>query len=435
MATYSREEIVEILRNAGIPEKDIPVMVAIAMAESKGDPNAIGDTNLVNSKWDESIGLFQIRSLKNPGQYSGADKLRVKEDLFDPIANAKAAYAISNQGKNWSPWTTYNEGTYKEFMPQTKSSRSRMRDSIKVVGKGKGKVLGLNYFDSENDADLALAESLVKKFPELESIWNAAVDEDITDEELENRLRSTDFSKRYPKQAREKMLLLAKDPATFKALQENIRNQVRQTFETYGATLIDEKTINSLADRAIYYDLSSEELINTVANSIDFNASYINGVAGTTIRDLRKKAASYGKTLPSRSTELKQAAKDIITKKKTIEDIEDVWRQEAIRMFPAFKARFEANATLDDIAEPYKEYYSRILEVDKDSIANYDPTLVNIMQDIDPKNGTPYAVSFTEAEKRLKKDPRWQFTNNAQETILGIMNDIGALFSGRRTYF
>jgi hypothetical protein len=128
MAQYTREEIIDILRRAGIPEKDVPVMVAIALAESMGDPEAIGDENLVDSKWDESIGLFQIRSLKNPNdpRFNKADKLRIKDRLFDPVYNAKAAYEISKKGKTWKDWTTFTEGTYKKFM-DTSPSRSNIR--------------------------------------------------------------------------------------------------------------------------------------------------------------------------------------------------------------------------------------------------------------------------------------------------------------------
>ena len=133
MAQYTKEEIIDILVKAGIPNKDIPIMVAIALAESMGDPEAIGDEDRVNSKWDESIGLFQIRSLKNPNdpKFNEADKLRIKDKLFDPVYNAKAAYEISKKGKTWKAWTTFNEGTYKKFM-----NVGPNRSNIRLAGGG-----------------------------------------------------------------------------------------------------------------------------------------------------------------------------------------------------------------------------------------------------------------------------------------------------------
>jgi len=128
MAQYTQAEIIQILRDADIPEKDIPIMAAIAMAESRGDSDAVGDEKLANDKWDASIGLFQIRSLRNPNdpRFNKADKLRVRDRLFDPVYNAKVAYEISKKGKTWKDWTTFTEGTYKEFM-STNPSRSNIR--------------------------------------------------------------------------------------------------------------------------------------------------------------------------------------------------------------------------------------------------------------------------------------------------------------------
>jgi len=429
MAQYTRDEIAQILRTAGIPEKDIPVMVAIAMAESSGNSDAIGDEDLVNDKWNESIGLFQIRSLKNPEQFSGSDKLRVREDLFDPINNAKAAYAISKQGTNWTPWTTFTKGTYKNYMGE-QSSRSNMRNKIKVVGKGKGKPIAMgddNFLNADDDVDLSLAQQIAKKYPELESIWNASLDEDVTDEQLDKLMRSTKFYKTFPEQARKKILLASQDPATFSALQQDIRAQVRQTFETYGATNVDDNKVNRLADRAIFYDLSAEELVKIVADSIDFNAAYLQGIAGTTSRDLQKLASQYGISLPQNSIELKNYTKDVITKKRTKEDITEIWKQDMMRNFPAFKARFDAGATLEDVASPYRDLMSEYLEIPKEQIRFNDKTLLGMMQGINSKDGSPRALSLSEGLDSIKKDPRWAYTKNAQQTILSAMQDVFAL--------
>lgn len=152
---YDEQSLIELLREAGIPEKDIPMMVAIAMAESKGDANAVGDKGLVDEKWNESIGLFQIRSLKNPNDYSEEDKLRVKEKLFDPIYNIKAAYAISKQGKDWSDWSTFEDKTYRDYLPSRMS-----RKYIKIAGGGRGsKGKPITMADTENNVDLTAQES------------------------------------------------------------------------------------------------------------------------------------------------------------------------------------------------------------------------------------------------------------------------------------
>ena len=90
---------------AGIrSQSDLQAAIAVAMAESAGNPNAVGDTTLQNATWGPSFGLWQIRSLKAE---SGKGTTRDGTRLKDPAFNAKSMYAISNGGKNWQPWSVW----------------------------------------------------------------------------------------------------------------------------------------------------------------------------------------------------------------------------------------------------------------------------------------------------------------------------------------
>lgn len=95
----TKSELQTLAETVGFPDSN--VAAAVALAESGGDPNAIGDDG-------RSIGLWQIFVLAHP-QYSA-------EEMFDPIANARAAFEISQHGKNWRPWTTYRNGAYRKHL-------------------------------------------------------------------------------------------------------------------------------------------------------------------------------------------------------------------------------------------------------------------------------------------------------------------------------
>lgn len=71
-----------------------------------------------NPKWGPSIGLFQVRSLRDPNSGNAADKLRVASDLRDPVMNAKAAYAIYKSRGDFSAWSVFVHGTYEQFLDQ-----------------------------------------------------------------------------------------------------------------------------------------------------------------------------------------------------------------------------------------------------------------------------------------------------------------------------
>jgi len=92
MAVISADEIYRVARLAGFTPDQAVTMTAMALAESGGN------TMAHNTSGEDSRGLWQINAPQHP-QLNG-------QDLFDPLTNARAAYDVSRQGGDISPWTT-----------------------------------------------------------------------------------------------------------------------------------------------------------------------------------------------------------------------------------------------------------------------------------------------------------------------------------------
>ena|ERR1700691_4065073 len=108
----SPSQIAQYAANAGFSGTALQNAVAIALAESGGNPSIIGDTNVTPGG---SVGLWQINLAAHP-EYSAAD-------LLDPQANADAAFAVYQQsGGQFTPWTTFNTGAFAPFLPATPST-------------------------------------------------------------------------------------------------------------------------------------------------------------------------------------------------------------------------------------------------------------------------------------------------------------------------
>lgn len=418
MAKYTRQQIIELLRQAGVPEQDIPTMVAIAMAESAGNTDAQGDKTLANSKWGNSVGLFQIRSLRDPSKYTGVDRLRDAAKLEDPVYNAKAAWAISKEGTDYSPWTTFNEGTYQKYMDGS-STPSRSKGP-KVV-KGRGKVLGSldTLFDTsgENTVDLSFLQSLAS-VAGLDYVIAGLNDGSISPEQASTIIQTSKFYRENVKQTRDALALQKTDPATFKDTIENYKDDIRQTFIDAGADY-NEKQIADLANKAALFKLKKEDFVRIVANSVDFESSYLRGLANTYATGIRKSASSYGITLPDGSKELKTLVKNKFTGAMSDDDITARFREEAIKAFPNFKARFEAGATLDDVAKPFRDDIADTLELNSEDVGYNDAVLKSVLTATNPKDGSPYAMSRAEVIKLAMNDSRFDSTQKAQRMLLG----------------
>lgn len=109
----SANEIGLYAKQAGFPDASIPTAVAIALAESSGNPSA---HNAVPP--DDSYGLWQINMLGPLLQERlKAFGISSASALLDPMINAKAAFIVSNGGKNFNPWTTFTSGAYQKYLP------------------------------------------------------------------------------------------------------------------------------------------------------------------------------------------------------------------------------------------------------------------------------------------------------------------------------
>lgn len=128
----SREEIATLARDAGFTGANIDVAVAVALAESGGNPYA---HNGDSSTGDDSYGLWQINMIGSMGpDRRKRFNLSSNADLYDPETNARVAHSLW-KSNGWSPWTTYTSGKYKKYMTNSviSASSSNGESSINPV--------------------------------------------------------------------------------------------------------------------------------------------------------------------------------------------------------------------------------------------------------------------------------------------------------------
>ena len=120
-STITPDEAASYAQAAGFPAEEIPTIVAIAQAESGlrtqviADNLAAGGTS-VRYRGDapppgvssSDRGVLQINDKWHP---------EVTDDqAFDPGEAFAAAYQISKQGSDFTPWSTYKNGAYQQFL-------------------------------------------------------------------------------------------------------------------------------------------------------------------------------------------------------------------------------------------------------------------------------------------------------------------------------
>lgn len=113
----STNEIAYVLINSGFPPSEWATAIAVAMAESRGETDAVGTNDVtarptpVGSWGSQDLGLWQINN------YWHGAKLQ-KLDWRDPFSNAVLAHQVWLEAKNsWTAWSTYKDKLHEKFLP------------------------------------------------------------------------------------------------------------------------------------------------------------------------------------------------------------------------------------------------------------------------------------------------------------------------------
>ena len=117
MATLDHFQLEELWLLAGGSPADRDTAAAIAQAESGGcqyakagpkDDRPVKECTFRRTNLEDSYGLWQINRRAHP-QYSAAS-------LYTTTGNANAAVAIRTARGNFTDWTTYKDGTYRQYL-------------------------------------------------------------------------------------------------------------------------------------------------------------------------------------------------------------------------------------------------------------------------------------------------------------------------------
>jgi len=111
-----------------------------------------------------------------------------------------------------------------------------------------------------------------------------------------------------------------------------------------------------------------------------------------------------------------EAGEDLNLIKKEIRNLSSIGQPDSI------KKMIEQGADLSTIYDPYRKIMGTVLEINPNSIPLNDPTLRMAI-------GPDKEMSLYEYQRSLRKDPRWEYTNQARSetasTIATVLRDFG----------
>ena len=125
-------QLLALSSDAGFSGDDLVTAVAVALAESGGNPQAYNPERAAGAPSGKgSFGLWQIYLQAHP-EFAG-------QNLLDPGVNSAAAYAIySAAGNSFTPWSTYKAGSYLAQLDAVNAALSASQDQTQVADASGG---------------------------------------------------------------------------------------------------------------------------------------------------------------------------------------------------------------------------------------------------------------------------------------------------------
>jgi hypothetical protein len=96
--------------------------------------------------------------------------------------------------------------------------------------------------------------------------------------------------------------------------------------------------------------------------------------------------------------------------------------------FPLYGEQIKGGVDLMDVASPFIQSMSEILELNPADIKLTDPTIRRALSGRTDSAGKIVPTTTSDFEESLRNDARWMYTRNARDTAEGFAASIGKMW-------
>lgn len=265
-------------------------------------------------------------------------------------------------------------------------------------------------------SEYGFSYSFLQSVPELKTKFGQSVNETWSKDKFMAEIRDTKWWKENSATMRQAQMEKSIDPATYEANLAATKLQVQQLAAEMGAVIPPAK-LGKIAAQAYATGLQEDGLRNVLGNYVTFIKGTLRGEAGAYENSMKQYAYQQGVTLDDQT--IKNQAALVGRKMATEADFKNQIVQQAISAFPGYKQQLEAGQTMADIANPYVQIMAQELDLNPSSIKLTDPLIKQALNGVDAQ-GKPTGLDQSSFLDRIRSDPRWGRTQNAQDKVMNV---------------
>jgi len=278
-------------------------------------------------------------------------------------------------------------------------------------------------------ADYGMVYRLFQSDNELMTLLQEATNQQWEKPLFEARLRETQWYQNNNEYARDYLTRKALGGADWEASLEDAQALVQQRATASGARL-SQQEVDQYADQVLMngWDRAGRTamLDRALAEKISAAESgMLRGEAGNLQDQLRALAQMNGIRLSESYYE--SAARSVAGGLTTDDDWIREVRDQAASLWPSWSDKIKAGVNARELASGYINVMADTFEILPDQISLDDPDLRQAMTGVDDK-GNPKPMGLFDFQQKLRKDPRWMNTKQAEDQMTGIANEVLRMF-------
>ena len=280
---------------------------------------------------------------------------------------------------------------------------------------------GTTYNNTLQQAGLL---GIIQAVPQLRGILQQAQAQGWSTERFLQAVEATPWYRNHGDSLKSLIALQAHDPAEYHLRIQNAEDAVRQQASQLGVDL-NAGQIRTLAFRSLSEDWSPQTLQNAVGARFNPDGSP-EGQAAAYSQQIHQIYAAQG--LPLSDHTLNNYVSNLLAGKTTLDTYTQAALDAAKSMYPGLAHQLDSGMTVKDIADPYVQTMSNLLEINPQTIGIGNPLIKKALQGSIVQNGDKAQATTTplwKFEQQVRSDPRWQNTNNAHQEVNGMLSYLG----------
>lgn len=278
---------------------------------------------------------------------------------------------------------------------------------------------------AEMAREYGFAYSFFKSDPELWDLLQAAIDETWDANKFAIELKATKWYKKHSDSWRQVSALKHTDPATYRERLGNMRTQVQNLAGRYSVDL-GPRELQRLSERALLMGWSPDQILDHIAKDIRPNKKGQYGGELSGIQD-RLEQTAYRNGIKLNKSQVNKWMRRIVRGEADVNQFENYIRGLASQTFTAYGREIKSGMDAIEVAAPYMQSMADILELNPASIDMFDRTIRRALSNKNEK-GESVPMGLADFEDSLRADKRWQYTDQAHETMKGYAVALGRMF-------